>query len=343
MATPIDPTRIASELPHTVDLLSAALGGTILSVSDEFFAAASNLLTPTPPIQRPGHFVATGAWYDGWETRRHNAAPADWAIAKLGVSAGVLHGFEIDTAFFNGNHAPAVSVEGALLDGGHPTAATPWEPVLPRQPCGPSARHAWRLPAPSATAYSHLRLRMYPDGGIARWRAYGRPVPVWPSDADAIVDLAHVANGGVAVACSDEHFGGMRYLNLPGRGKDMGDGWETRRSREPGHTDWVVLRLGARGTLEEVVVDTMHFRGNFPQAVEVYAVDVGEGGETPDAADERWRLVVERSPCKMDTEHAFTTQTMRGVGAGEVYSHVKMVIIPDGGVKRLRVFGKRVV
>lgn len=223
-------------------MVNSALGGSIESFSDEFFAAASNLLTPGAPIRRAGHFVATGAWYDGWETRRHNSQAADWVIVKLGVPSGIVHGVEVDTAFFSGNHAPAVSVEGAFAPAGV-DADTVWESVLDTQPCGPSQRHVWRLDAPSSTAYSHVRLNMFPDGGIARFRLLGTVVPVWPDDPQAIVDLAHVANGGLAVSCSDQHFGVKGNLLLPGRGVDMGDGWETARSREPGHVDWVVVKL----------------------------------------------------------------------------------------------------
>jgi len=150
---------------------------------------------------------------------------------------------EVDTAFFSGNHAPAVSVEAVFLPGGSPDVDTLWETVMDTQPCGPSQRHVWRLEEPTKKAYSHVRLNMYPDGGIARFRLLGTVVPVFPDDQEAIVDLAHVANGGLAVSCSDQHYGVRSNLLLPGRGVNMGDGWETARNREPGHVDWVVVKL----------------------------------------------------------------------------------------------------
>jgi len=323
-----------------IDLISAALGGEILSFSDEWFAEAKNLINPAAPIRKPGYFVPTGAWYDGWETRRHNKEPADWVIIKLGVASGVVHGVEIDTAFFNGNHAPAVSVEGCFLEGGAPSADTKWEEILPKQECGPSQRHAWRFEKPTERAYSHVRLNMFPDGGIARFRLFGTAVPVFPPDKEAIIDLAHVSSGGLAIACSDQHFGTKDNLLLPGRGKDMGDGWETKRSREPGHVDWVVVKLGAPGHIEEIIVDTLHFRGNFPQAVELYAFSAG-GAHSVAADDAGWVKIVDAHPCSADTEHAFPSAKLQNIGTGAI-THVKMVIIPDGGVKRLRVFGKRI-
>lgn len=183
---------------------------------------------------------------------------------------------------------------------------------------------------------------MYPDGGIARFRLYGTAVPVFPADPEAIIDLAHVSSGGLAISCSDQHFGTKDNLLLPGRGVDMGDGWETARSRTPGHTDWVIVKLGAPGHIEEVIVDTMHFRGNFPQAVEVHALYEPEKEKKVEEADKRWVKIVNPTPCKADTEHAFPSTSLLGE-IGGVVSHVKLVIIPDGGVKRLRVFGKRVL
>ncbi|KAL0638804.1 Allantoicase [Maublancomyces gigas] len=324
-----------------IDLVSAALGGQVLECSDEFFAAAENLINPAPPIHKPGVFVATGSWFDGWETRRHNKEKKDWVIIKLGVASGTVHGFEVDTAFFNGNHAPAVTVEGAFIKSGNPDASTAWDLILSKQECGPSQRHVWQLEKPTAKAYSHVRLNMFPDGGIARFRLYGNVVPIFPSNPEAIIDLAHVSSGGLAIACSDQHFGTKDNLLLPGRGKDMGDGWETKRSRQPGHMDWVIVKLGAPGYVEEIVVDTIHFRGNYPQAVEIYAMNAGSGHSV--AADAKsWDKIVPTHPCEADKEHSFSVKLLQGVPR-KIVTHVKMVIIPDGGVKRLRVYGRRVI
>lgn len=314
----------------------------MLAFSDQWFAEAANLLTPTAPIAQPGKMVFTGAWYDGWETRRHNAEPFDWVVMRLGVASGTVEGVEVDTAFFTGNYAPAISVEGCFSASddevaGWAGARGRWETVLDVRECGPSRRHGWRLSAPTGRRYTHVRLNMYPDGGIARFRLFGHAVPVFPDDAAAVVDLAAAQNGGVAVACSDQHFGNKDNLLLPGRGKDMGDGWETARSRGRDHVDWAVVRLGARGRIARFVVDTAHFRGNFPQSVALYALAWAGEGE-PEAGDAGWREVV--APTKMgpDAEHELAC-----AAADDVFSHVKLVMMPDGGVKRLRAFGTRAV
>ncbi|KAJ4306909.1 Allantoicase [Collariella sp. IMI 366227] len=265
-------TRVlAEEIDKTfrsscIDLVSAGLDGKVLSFSDEWFASAANLINPSAPIRQPGKMVYTGAWYDGWETRRHNTQPFDWVIIRLGVASGTVTGVEVDTAFFSGNHAPAISVEGCFSQDDAEVLSWKgtrggWETILGVEECGPSQRFGWRLNDPSAKQYTHVRLNMYPDGGIARFRLFGHAVPVFPDDKDAIFDLAAAQNGGVAVSCSDQHFGTKDNLILPGRGKDMGDGWETARSRTKGHVDWAVIRLGAPGYVQDFVVDTAHFRG----------------------------------------------------------------------------------
>ncbi|KAF3766111.1 Allantoicase [Cryphonectria parasitica EP155] len=328
-----------------IDLISAALGGKVLGFSDEWFAEAANLLTPTPPIRQPGKMVFTGAWYDGWETRRHNQAPFDWVVIRLGVASGTVSGVEVDTAFFSGNHAPHISVEGCfrpdpadddeVLSWGGDRGS--WETILGIRECGPSQRFAWRLDNPSDKRYTHVRLNMYPDGGIARFRLFGHAVPVFPEDPDAVFDLAAAQNGGVAVSCSDQHFGTKDNLLLPGRGKDMGDGWETARSRQKGHVDWAIVRLGAPGLVQRFIVDTAHFRGNFPQKVRLDAIGWDGEGEPPADAP-AWEQVVEASKTGPDQEHEFASAVQ-----DRPFTHVKLTMIPDGGVKRLRVFAKRAV
>lgn len=348
-------TRIAADdidstfRSNSIDLISAGLEGKVLAFSNQWFADAANLLNPKPPVAGNGRMVYAGAWYDGWETRRHNPEPFDWVIIRLGVASGTVRGVEIDTAFFGGNEAPAISVEGCFREGGADVDAEVvhwggsrggWETVLGVQPCGPKQRHGWLLPA-ETKAYTHVRLNMYPDGGIARFRLFGHARPVFPADPAAVLDLAAAQNGAVAIACSNQHFGTKDNLILPGRGKDMGDGWETARSRTKGHVDWAVIRLGApTARIQRVVVDTAFFRGNFPQKVRIEALQwTGAADSDPAHDDAAWREIVPDSPCGPDQEH----ELVPTLAAGQTVTHVKLVMIPDGGVKRLRVYGSRVV
>lgn len=359
-------TLIDSAFSSLTNLSTTVLGAEVLSFSDEYFASASNLLTPTDPVSKPGYFVHTGKWYDGWETRRHNKNEFDWVVIKLGC-VGVIEAVEVDTAFFNGNEAPAAGLDGCFLtseqegeSGVEKEGFTGWSEVLPPQKCGPAQRQAWKISGGGVQGkeFTHLRLKMYPDGGIARLKVYGRVTPPpLPANINAAggerptEDLASALNGGVAIKCSDQHFGVKSNLILPGRGKDMGDGWETARSRNKGHTDWTIIRLGLKGrSIEQVVIDTKDFRGNFPQAVRVegWMVEKAKAAlgteDDPEAHSPGWiPIIVGDQPCEADKEHVFDGQklTDSSILQDKVWTHVKMTIIPDGGVKRIRVFGKR--
>jgi allantoicase len=246
---------------------------------------------------------------------------------------------EIDTAFFNGNHAPEIAVEGTFADSDDAVKEkgfSGWETILSKQECGPSQRHGWLLDQITEKAYTHVRLLMYPDGGIARFRLYGNAVPVFPQDTSAVFELSATVMGGVATACSDQHFGTKDNLLLPGRGHDMGDGWETKRTRGE-HVDWTIVRLGAAGEIDNIVIDTAHFRGNFPQKVQVFA---GSFEKDPQQDSEGWVEVLKPQKSGPDVEIRYQGE-LENV-KGERYTHAKLVIIPDGGVKRFRVFGRRV-
>ncbi|KAE8144666.1 putative allantoicase Alc [Aspergillus avenaceus] len=346
---------------HTTNLASAALNSKVLACSNEWFAEASNLLTPTPPINRPGVFVHTGAWYDGWETRRHNPEPYDWVVIKLGVSSAAIQGVEIDTGFFVGNYGEKAELQGtyAPADSGITDAEiadpkyTGWTTILPPQPQGPKQRRAYKLndydPA-NPKPYTHVRLHMYPDGGFGRLRVYGHAIPSTLPQTVASADrpveeLSSALVGGLALEASDQHFTPCSNLLLPGRGKDMGDGWETARSRAPGHVDWAIVQLGLPGSVSKIVVDTKDFRGNFPRAVRVHGLVAGSvpGGEAPAHDHSGWvELIKGDKPCKADTEHVFEASDLAtGSEDTRTFTHAKLTLVPDGGVKRFRIFGKR--
>jgi allantoicase len=329
------PTQVTQEqfyadvVDNYTDVINELVGGEVLSFSDEWFAESKNLIKPGAPIQDLAKFIPAGKWYDGWETRRHNTEEADWVIFKMGVDSAQLIGCEIDTSFFSGNYAPHISVEAATDVVGD---SYNWEPVIDKVECGPTRRQFFVRPCGlTKKSYTHVRLRMYPDGGIARFRLYGKVNPVFSANSNESVDFAAVGNGGVAIKCSDQHFSRASNILLPGRGHDMSDGWETFRSRAPGHTDWVIVRLGATTVINKVVVDTAYFRGNFPQKVKVLAINTdNEKDLTPDS---KWVEIVAPSKTVADKEHDFA------VTDKNKYTHVILHLIPDGGVKRLRVFG----
>ncbi|KAH3900044.1 probable Allantoicase [Saccharomycodes ludwigii] len=322
---------------NAVDIIAERLGGEIVAVSNEWFAKAENLIKPNKPIRDATRFVYQGAWYDGWETRRHNSNEYDYVIFKIGVSSASIIGCEIDTAFFDGNHAPYISVEAlyntnegkdAVIEENNPG----WEEVIGKMECGPSQKQFFlRDNGLTLNKYTHVKLKMYPDGGIARFRLYGKVIlPELNSDnVNTVTDLCNVCNGAVAIKCSDEHFGTMKNLILPGRGCDMSDGWETKRSRIPNHVDWSIIKLGRKTSyIDHIVVDTAHFRGNFPQSIKVYGALQYNGND-----DTNWIELVPQSKTGPDKEHLYQIKKNLAI------NYIKLVIIPDGGVKRIRVFG----
>ncbi|KAH0827389.1 galactose-binding domain-like protein [Lanmaoa asiatica] len=327
---PLD--AFATTFGQAIELSSVALGGKIISVSDEFFAAAFHLLLIEPAPSLKGQFGPNGALFSGWESRRHNPT-FDWCIIRLGTT-GTIVGFDIDTSHFN---APQVSVDSLLAPNSEsdpdPTNAT-WTEILPKVPLGPSSRHLFKIP--DTTRFNYVKVNMYPDGGIARFRVYGHVAPVQPADDTVPFDLAHVFAGGRVVYTSDQHFGVGSNLILPGRGKDMGDGWETKRSRQKEHKDWAIIQLGAPGRLQVAEIDTAHFKGNFPESCELHGCNTTKA-DVPDGDSELWIPILTRVKLGPHRRHFFQLDA----NAADMFNHVKVTIYPDGGIKRVRIIGTR--
>lgn len=311
-----------------VQLEQPRLGTVVTYATDEFFGAKERLIDPQAPVWVDGKYDDHGKWMDGWESRRKRGPGHDFCVVRLGVP-GVVHGVDIDTRFFTGNFPPQASIDACVSDEDVPQGE--WREVLPRTDLQGDRHHY--LAVESDAIWTHLRLNIYPDGGIARLRIFGE-VRSEVAASDAVIDLAALENGGRAIACSDEHYGSMHNLNLAGRGVNMGDGWETARRRGPGN-DWVILALGQAGTIEQIEIDTAHFRGNYPDRVSVAAA-LFPADEEVTVASGRWQTVLPESKLAMDAQHTFSSELQH---RGPV-SHVLMSIYPDGGVSRLRILGR---
>ena len=327
-----------TEIPsfaNLVNLTAARLGGEALLANDEFFAAKENLLKPGRGVFIPDKFTERGKWMDGWETRRRRTPGHDWCIIKLGLP-GTIRGVDVDTNHFLGNHPAHVALDACRLPSNTIVERAEWTEILPKSPLESGSQNFFALA--DENCWSHVRLNIYPDGGVARLRVYGEVVPDWSQfGADAVIDLAAVENGGLACVCSDRFFSPMNNLLLPGPSLNMGDGWETRRRRGPGH-DWVIVKLGTPGLVHQVEVDTTFFRGNYPDRCSL------EGCYFPastlgsfDPADAEWRELLPSTKLEAHHQHLFAEE-LHAVGP---CSHVRLNIYPDGGVARLRVFGTR--
>ena len=318
---------------HWIDLAQPRLGAEIVSCSDDFFAECSRMLKPEAPVFIDGKFDDNGKWMDGWETRRRRNGGYDNAIVKLGLP-GEIMGIDIDTTHFTGNYPPAASLE-ACNSNGAPDDSTQWTTLIESTSLHGDSHHYFSID--SGDSYTHVRLNIYPDGGVARLRIYGRVV----CDAAALDkskphNLAAVELGARAIAWNDAHYGAVANLLNPGRGVNMGDGWETRRRREPGN-DWCIIELGQVGEIGEVLIDTAHFKGNYPDRCSLQAARVSAG--TVDSIvtqSQFWQELLPPQKLEMDNEQGFRDE-VQPLGA---VSHVRVNIFPDGGLSRVRLLGK---
>jgi allantoicase len=325
--------RLPAFLEKCINLAEPEHGGAICSVSDEFFAPAKRMLSPDAPIFIPDRFDQHGKWMDGWESRRKRTRGHDYCVLR--IRPGVIRGIEIDTSFFTGNFPPAAMLEACSVDI-EPDENTRWtELVAKTELDGDSVRV---IAVENKDTWSHIRLNIYPDGGIARLRVYGDPEFYESAgNRDQWIDLVSSVAGGRALECNNEHFGEMGNLlsNLPVA--NMGDGWETRRRRHPGN-DWVILRLGQAGRICRVEVDTAFFRGNYPARCSLKGASPAQGADLVTESAE-WPEILPAVALGPDQLHVFENQIS---DAGNV-THVRLDIYPDGGVARLRLFGMSAV
>lgn len=332
---------------HCVDLASARVGGETLACSDDFFAEMENLIKPGRGIFIDDKFTDRGKWMDGWESRRsygrahrrESGRDFDWCIIRLGIK-GIIRGFDIDTNYFRGNAPESVSVEACVSDV-EPNADTVWQTVLAQASVEAHSQNIFALDSEIKSnnkSYTHIRLNMFPDGGIARLRVYGEADVNWEHFIDGeLIDLAYIKNGGKALLVSDMFFSDKNNLIMPGRGKNMADGWETKRRRNLGH-DWSIVKLANQGSIEKVIVDTCHFKGNFPDTFTLEGLVSSSDDFSNGQQEEQWQPIIARTKLYAHREHLFINEIV--VTNEQSFTHVRLNIFPDGGISRLRVFGK---
>lgn len=352
------------------NLSSWRLGAETLCCTDDFFAEMENLLKPGRGIFIEDKFTSRGKWMDGWETRRRRFLPDgttsdglehDHCTIKLGAQ-GFIRGLNIDTNHFRGNSAQYASVEACRSDK-DPDENTEWIEVLPKSRLEPDQENLFDIDRLDAEkdVWTHVRLHIYPDGGVARFRVYGSVVPDWNQYLrDEIIDLAFIKNGARPLVCSDMFFSHMENLIMPSRGANMGDGWETRRRRMCGNPredrshDWLILQLAAKGRIQKAIVDTHHFKGNFPDSVaiegatltdqqandlDLLTAEANENALFEPSVPEtiNWTPILERSPLKAAREHQYKGEILN---SDQLFTHVRIKMYPDGGLSRLRLWGQ---
>jgi allantoicase len=316
------------------NLAAEKLGTNAISCSDDFFAPMHNLVKEGRGIFIADKYTENGKWMDGWESRRKRTPGNDWCIIKLGVP-GIIEGVDIDTNHFLGNHPPHASLEGCNLQEGQniEEAGIEWQEILPKSPLEAGAHNFNAIESPKC--FTHLRLNIFPDGGVARLKVYGTVFKEWDKVAPKEeIDLAAAVNGGQAVLCNDMFFSHMQNLIMPGQGVNMGDGWETKRNRTPDNVDWVIIKLAHVGEIKKVIIDTAHFKGNFPDSAMIEGCNFS-GTNDSDYKTANWKVLLLQSKLGADKVHEFEDE-INPIGA---ITHVKLNIYPDGGISRLRVIG----
>ena len=316
-----------------IDLAQSRLGTKVIYKTDEFFAPAERIINPWPPIFKEGVFDKHGKWMDGWETRRKRGKGHDYLILKLG-KPGKIHKVDIDTSYFSGNQPNKVSLEACMISKIFPKKNPKWIKILNKKTTKPNSHHFFNIK--NKSIFSHVKLNIYPDGGVARIRIYGT-IQIKKKFEKKIINLTSVINGATPIACNNEHFGRAENILAPGKGKNMGDGWETRRSRGK-NFDWLILKCAAAGKIKKIQIDTHHFKGNYPDKCSLQAAYLSERVSSKSIVEKskKWKLLLNKVKLHAHRKHNFKNNLMRDAKV----NYIKINIFPDGGISRIRVFGK---
>ena len=316
-----------------IDLAQSRLGTKVVYKTDEFFAPAKRIINPWAPVFKEGVFDKHGKWMDGWETRRKRNKGHDYLVLKLG-KPGKIHKVDIDTSYFSGNQPSKVSLEACFSKKKLPNKNSKWVKILNKKSTKPNSHHFFIIK--SKFTFTHVKVNIYPDGGIARLRIYGF-MEIKKKFGKKIINLTSVLNGAVPIACNNEHFGRAENILAPGIGKNMGDGWETRRSRGT-NFDWLIIKCATTGKINKIQIDTHHFKGNYPDKCSLQAAYLSNKISSKAIVDrsKKWKLLLNKTKLNAHKKHNFQNKLMRN----KKINYVKINIFPDGGISRIRVFGR---
>ena len=322
---------MTNKISTLINLASPKLGSLGVKANDEFFAPLKRMLLDNEPIFIPDKYDDHGKWMDGWETKRRRVPGNDWCLIKLG-SPGIIKEIDVNTKFFTGNYPPQASIEGIYSESEPDIDDKKWLTILEKVDLDGDKINKFGVKKKNIINW--IKVNIYPDGGIARLRLWGDVYQNWDNfDNNKIIEISALKNCGKIISYNNAHYGDVSALLSEGRGKNMGDGWETRRRREPGN-DWIIIELGKKARLEEVEVDTAFFKGNFPESCSIEGVNADGNIENIENLD--WTPIISKTALKADTIHKIKIENKY---KQTIFSHVRLNIFPDGGVSRFRVYG----
>ena len=317
-----------------VDLAQTRLGSKIVFKTDDFFASANRIINPAPPIFKEGAFDKHGKWMDGWETRRRRRKGHDYLIIKLG-KPGRITKVDIDTSHFSGNHPAQASLQACYSNKRIPGKNSKWITILKKKITKANSHHFFNIK--NKSVFTHIKLNIYPDGGVARLRIYGSIATEKINFGKKIINLSSVLNGASIIACNNQHFGKAENILAPGNGKNMGDGWETRRSRGK-NFDWLILKCAKAGKINKIQIDTHHFKGNYPDMCSLQAVYLPGNISSNSIVKKssKWKLLLNKVKLRANRKHNFRNKLM----PKNKINYIRINIFPDGGISRFRALGR---
>ena len=315
------------------NLTDPRIGSRVVFKTDDFFADAKRIINNQTPVFKEGVFDNHGKWMYGWETRRRRTKGFDYLIIKLG-KPGKITSVDIDTAYFSGNQPTQASLEACFSKKNNPNNKSNWIQILNKKKIGPNKNHNFKIK--NRSIFTHVKLNIYPDGGIARLRIFGEMVLKKYNFKNKIINLTSMVNGASIVGCNNEHFGKSENILAPGKGKNMGDGWETRRSRGKNH-DWLIIKCGCTGSIKKIEIDTHHFKGNYPDSCSIQAAYISKKISNSKIVQksQKWNFVLNKTKLKANKKHIFKNNII----SKNKINFIKINIFPDGGISRIRTFG----
>ena len=316
-----------------IDLAQPRLGTKVIFKTDDFFAPANRIINPMEPIFKEGIFDKNGKWMDGWETRRKRTHGHDFIILKLG-KPGLIKKIDVNTSYFNGNQPSMVSIEGANSNS-NKIEKFKWISILSKKKVKANSHHFFSVK--KNKVFTHIRFNIFPDGGVARLRLFGT-IAKSNKLKNKKINLASLLDGASVIACNNEHFGKAENVLAPGKAKNMGDGWETRRRRGKGN-DWLILNSIDGNSIDKIEISTHHFKGNYPSYCSLQAAYLSSKSSKQIVnSSNKWKYLLKNTKLSANKTHKFKNSLMKK----EKINHIKINIFPDGGISRFRIFGKKI-
>jgi len=316
-----------------IDLAQPRLGTKVIYKTDDFFASANRIISPTSPVFKEGIFDKHGKWMDGWESRRRRTPGHDYMILKLG-KPGKISKIDVDTSHFNGNQPDMISIEGAYSNS-NKISQLKWQPLLTKKKTKANSNHFFLIN--NKNIFTHIKFNIFPDGGVARLRLHGS-IAKSNKFKNKKINLASLLDGASVIACNNEHFGKAENILAPGKAKNMGDGWETRRRRHKGH-DWLILNTIDGIGIDKIEISTHHFKGNFPSHCSLQATFLSsKNSKKIFSSSNKWKYLLKNMKLSANKTHVVKNSLMKK----EKINHIRINIFPDGGISRFRIFGKKI-